>query len=64
MVVVNQVLAKFVYKYPINNIAKLNALHYPASIKLVRVKDPKSSKPKHPFEPDRFINEEIKRIRK
>ena len=64
MVVISSVLAKFIYKYPIYNITELNTLHYAAAVTLDGVKDPKSTKLKHPFEPGRLLNEKIKRIRK
>ena len=60
----NRVLAKFIYKYPINDITELNALYYAAAVVLAGVKDPKPIKTKHPFEPDKFIDKEIKRIRR
>ena len=46
------------------DITELNALHYAAAVTLAGVKEPKSSKPKSDFDPDKFVKESISKTRK
>ena len=64
MELMNKVLTKFTNYHPIQNITELNALHYAAAVTLTGVKEPSSTNTKHTFDPDRFIDEDIKKMRR
>ena len=60
----NLVLTDLIKTINIRNITELNVLHYVAAITLTGAREPKNSKPKTDYDPDKFVKENISRIRK